>query len=135
MKISSRCEYACKAMIELVLCEHKNIPVTAQHIAARRKIPEKFLVHIMLQLKRAGLVQSIRGSQGGYRLGRSADAITLLDIVTAIDGPVLDIAGNEAGDELEPVWREIAGKIESVFSGVTLQAMLEHVIETNMYYI
>src|SRR5690606_1023379 len=90
MNISSRCEYACRAIVELARHEHTEEPLTAVFIAERRQIPEKYLVHILLQLKRAGFVRSVRGAQGGYLLAQSADEITLLDIIQAIDGPILD---------------------------------------------
>ena len=75
-------------MVELTRHEPSEDPLTAVQIAEKRNIPEKYLVHILLQLKRAGLVRSVRGAQGGYLLARPSSEITLFDIVQAIDGAV-----------------------------------------------
>jgi len=87
MRISKKGLYALKAMLLLA----KNYPthVTKIHeIAAGEKIPEKFLELILLELKRARLVDSERGARGGYRLRRSSRQIFLGEIVRTIDGPL-----------------------------------------------
>ncbi len=136
MNISSRCEYACRAVVELGLREHTNAPVTSLHIAEQRGIPEKYLVHILLLLKRVGIVRSIRGAQGGYMLGRSPDDITLLNIVRAIDGGVLDPlpASDGHGNDLKRAWREVAEGIEQVLDNVTVRDLMARA-QTSMYYI
>ncbi len=137
MNISSRCEYACRAILELAAKHGSNGPITATDIAAERDIPEKYLVHILLQLKRAGIVRSIRGPQGGYLLTRPPEAITAADIVQAIDGPVLDplpVADREAL-RLAPVWRRLGRRIQEVLEQVTVRDMLQQATPTEMYYI
>jgi Rrf2 family transcriptional regulator, cysteine metabolism repressor len=137
MNISSRCEYACRAMVELALRAPAEETITAQTIAERRSIPEKYLVHILLQLKRAGLVKSVRGAQGGYLLGRVADDVTLSDIVKAIDGPILDPlpAEDDASADLKIAWQEVAGGIDQILSSVTVQDILDRASKADMYYI
>jgi len=137
MNISSRCEYACRAVVELACHENSEAPITALQIADRRGIPEKYLVHILLQLKRAGLVKSIRGAQGGYLLARTPDEITLLDLVQAIDGPILDPlpVEDEGGADLRLSWREIAVGIESCLAAVTVRQILNRAAKGEMYYI
>ena len=137
MNISSRCEYACRAVVELARVENSDGPVPAVQIAERRGIPEKYLVHILLQLKRAHLVRSVRGAQGGYMLDQPADQITLADVVRAIDGPALDPlpVEDEAGADLKPAWRRIAEGIEAVMSEITVQEILDSSSSENMYYI
>ncbi|MBI4559073.1 MAG: Rrf2 family transcriptional regulator [Candidatus Hydrogenedentes bacterium] len=137
MNISSRCEYACRAMVELGRHENNELPVTAEYIADRRHIPEKYLVHILLQLKRAGLVRSVRGSQGGYLLARQPEKINMHDIVQAIDGPVLHplpVKDNQ-GKDLEPAWREVAFGIGQLLDKLTLRALIDRASKSNMYYI
>ena len=136
MNISSRCEYACRAVVELALREHSNAPTTAVFIAEQRSIPEKYLVHILLQLKRVGIVRSVRGAQGGYLLGRSPDDITLLNIVRAIDGPVLEpLPVDDAhGRDLRGAWREVAEGIERVLERVTVRDLMTRA-QSSMYYI
>lgn len=136
MNISSRCEYACRAIVELAVRENTGSPVTAVQIAEQRGIPEKYLVHILLQLKRAGIVKSIRGSQGGYLLGRSPDDISLLDIVRAIDGAVLDpLPVNDAHSrDLGPAWKQVAKGIEAILEQVTVRDLATRA-QSSMYYI
>ena len=136
MNISSRCEYACRAVVELALREFSETPLTATQIAEQRGIPEKYLVRILLQLKRVGIVKSIRGSQGGYLLGRSPDEITLLDIVSAIDGAVLDPlpVDDAAGLDLRSAWRQVAKGIEEVLGNVTARELANRA-QSSMYYI
>lgn len=137
MNISSRCEYACRAIVELTRHEPSEDPLTAVQIAEKRGIPEKYLVHILLQLKRAGLVRSVRGAQGGYLLARSSEDITLLDIVQAIDGSVLDPlpVDDPGGADLVPTWRTAAAGIEAVLQGVSVREIVDRAAKHNMYYI
>ena len=123
--------------MELACQKSQDEPVSAAQIAERRQVPEKYLVHILLQLKRAGLVRSVRGSQGGHLLTRPASEITLYDVMRAIDGPVLDPlpTENNGTSELEPVWREVAAGIDSVFMRFSLRDILEKSHENTMYYI
>ncbi len=111
--------------------------VTSQDIAERRHIPEKYLVHILLQLKRAGLVRSVRGAQGGYILVKEPDEIRLLDVVEAIDGSVLSPLPVEdrASDVLKPAWEEVAEGIRNVLAGTTIRHLIEKAASNNMYYI
>lgn len=137
MNISSRCEYACRAMVELARNEHAEVPLTASEIAERRSIPEKYLVHILLQLKHSGLIRSVRGPQGGYFLAKQPEEISLFHIVEAIDGKVLDPrpVDDANGRDLEKTWREVAEHIEGVLDKVSLREILERAAEGSMYYI
>ncbi len=137
MNISARCEYACRALVELGAHFAAQQTVTSQEIAERRHIPEKYLVHILLQLKRAGLVRSLRGSQGGYLLARAPDELQLLEIVEAIDGTILHPLPVEdsAADVLKPAWEEVARGIRTVLAGTTLRNLMDKAATDNMYYI
>lgn len=137
MNISARCEYACRAMVELALHQPEGDILTAQAIAASRHVPEKYLVHILLQLKRAGLVHSVRGAQGGYALALSPDQVSLLQIVEAIDGPVLSPlpVDDGRGEEIKSVWGRVADEIGAVLRGISLRQMVEWSGRGQMYYI
>ena len=137
MNISSRCEYGCRAVIELASHETSAEPMTAEAIASRRQIPEKFLVHILLQLKRAGIVRSVRGAKGGYMLNRAAEDVTLLDVVRAIDGPVLQpLPVSEPGSEdLSLMWRELAAEIEGALKKVSIKDIIDRARQSSMFYI
>lgn len=137
MNISARCEYACRAVVELARRADSGEPVTAQTIASHRNIPEKYLVHILLQLKRAGLVESIRGAQGGYVLAKPPEAVSLLDIVNAIDGPILEPlpAHDTAADDMAAVWKHVSDQIAGLLRQWSVRRLLDRGKKDPMYYI
>src|SRR3954471_2950188 len=92
MIVSANTEYACIAVLELAARHAQNEPVRIRDIAAAHGIPSRFLVQILLQLKSAGLVQSVRWAAGGYQLAREPDEITLLDVMTVVDAQLADAA-------------------------------------------
>jgi len=137
MNISARCEYACRAMLELALHEWDEKLLSVGQIAEQQGIPEKYLVHIMLQLKRAGLVESCRGASGGYRLQRGPDSITLLDIIEAIDGPILTPlpVDDRQGIAVKNAFKKAAADIRATLGKITLRHVLESDLPSGMYYI
>jgi Rrf2 family transcriptional regulator, cysteine metabolism repressor len=86
MKLSSKAEYACLAIIELATAGTSVGPKRTRAIAEAHGIPKQFLAQILLRLKKAGLVHCARGALGGYRLARPAKEITVAEIIAAIDG-------------------------------------------------
>lgn len=90
MKLSTRGRYGLRAMIDMAQSEDKG-PIATHTIAQRQGISERYLEQLMVPLKRAGLVKSIRGSQGGYILGRSPDKITAGDIIRVLEGPIAPV--------------------------------------------
>lgn len=137
MNISARCEYACRAMAELGRHAGTQETLPSCVIAERRAIPEKYLVHILLQLKRAGLVHSVRGKQGGYRLAHEPREITLRQIVEAVDGPILDPlpVKETAPDVLTPIWARVARRLAGVLDETTVGDLADEAVASNMYYI
>jgi Rrf2 family transcriptional regulator, cysteine metabolism repressor len=137
MNISSRCEYGYRAVLELALHAQSDEPVIIETIAERRGIPEKFLVHILLQLKRAGIVRSVRGAKGGYMLAKSPDTITFLDIIEAIDGPIVTSppAKDNGSSDFESAWHEITCNIGQILSETTIRKALDMASQNSMYYI
>ena len=81
MKISAKTDYACRALLELSLHWPKSEPLPIHAIAQKQKIPIKFLIHIMIQLKQLGHVDSIRGKTGGYVLTKPPKEIILSDVI------------------------------------------------------
>jgi Rrf2 family protein len=100
-----------------------------QEIAAGRGMPQRYLEHVLLQLKRAGLLISRRGSAGGYRLSRPPDQITVGAILRAVEGDVpggegAPRAGRAAGPDasvLADLWREVDAAVAAVIDRVTLE--------------
>ena len=83
MRMSSQVEYGLRAMIDIAM-HGTDTPVQAGDIHRRQGIDEHFVSQILLMLRRAGLIESLRGRQGGHRLARAATLITMLDIVEAL---------------------------------------------------
>ena len=89
MKVSTRGDYASRALLSLALHDGSQGPTSVRDIAERTGLPQPYLEQILLALKGAGLVRSKRGVGGGYVLARSPAEITLGEIVSAVDGPIV----------------------------------------------
>lgn len=121
MKISSRGEYGLLALVDIARNAGSG-PVQVYQIAERQGIPKQYLDQLMLALKNARLVASVRGRQGGYVLARPASAITLFDIVTALEGPIGNtnfLPGrsrrkNNVRSVFQGIWQEMSAHTESV---------------------
>jgi Rrf2 family protein len=96
MRVSTRGDYASRALLSLALRDDLSTPVSVRDLAERTGLPQPYLEQILLSLKSVGLVRSKRGVGGGYVLARSAESVTLAEIVAAVDGPIV------AGDFGEP---------------------------------
>lgn len=88
MRVSTRGDYACRALLSLTLHGGHSGPISVRDIAERTALPQPYLEQILLALKGAGLVKSKRGVGGGYVLARSPDTIRLSEIISAVDGPI-----------------------------------------------
>jgi Rrf2 family protein len=88
VKVSTRGDYASRALLSLALHADESGPTSVRDIAERTGLPQPYLEQILLALKGAGLVRSKRGVGGGYVLAREPASITLGDIVSAVDGPI-----------------------------------------------
>ncbi|HLH99659.1 MAG TPA: Rrf2 family transcriptional regulator [Acidimicrobiales bacterium] len=131
MEISARSDYGIRALAELTAVGGG--PRTVTELAAAQDIPPRFLQNILLQLRRRGLVQSQRGTEGGYRLARDADRITLADVMRALEGPLAGIRGArpesvvyEGGaTAVLDVWLAVRVSMRSVLEEITLQDLVE----------
>jgi len=94
--VSTRGDYASRALLSLALHSGLRQPTSVRDIAERTGLPQPYLEQILLALKGAGLVHSKRGVGGGYTLARSPEEITIGEIVSAVEGPIV------AGDFGEP---------------------------------
>lgn len=87
MKLSRTVAYALQATLQLAQAD-SHTPVPCSQLASEGKMPERFLLQILRSLVAHGVLESTRGVQGGYRLGRAAEDISLLEVIEAIDGPL-----------------------------------------------
>ena len=88
VRVSTRGDYACRALLSLTLHADTGCPTSVRDIAERTGLPQPYLEQILLALKGAGLVRSKRGVGGGYVLAKSPADIKLSDIISAVDGPI-----------------------------------------------
>src|SRR5512136_1149814 len=111
MQITRQADYAVRAMVYLAQLGPELRAATSQ-IAKEKQIPPSFLAKIVSQLSVAGLLQTSRGARGGVTLAKPAEEISLLDVIEAIDGPILlnDCVGEtsactyDSDCPLKPVW-------------------------------
>ncbi|MFY9783092.1 MAG: Rrf2 family transcriptional regulator [Acidimicrobiales bacterium] len=134
MRVSTRGDYASRALLSLALRENYSSPTSVRDLAERTGLPQPYLEQILLSLKGVGLVRSKRGVGGGYVLARPAEAITLAEIVAAVDGPI------NAGDFGEPhqdgacdhegqcvllgVWADVGNHMREHLASFTLADMV-----------
>jgi len=126
VRLSARADYALRAAIELAAGGDGH--VTSDQLAKAQNIPAKFLEAILTQLRRAGLVRSQRGPEGGFWLARPATEISLADIIRAIDGPLLGVRGERpenlgyigAAEPLQTVWIALRANERAILEEVTL---------------
>lgn len=131
MELSSRVEYGLLALLELSNHRLEGKPLKVNEIAASQPIPERYLDQILILLRRHGVVQSQRGRKGGYLLAKEPSQITLLEVVTALEGNNHLPPGSELNTfTLEKVavlqlWQEAAQACHSVLDGYTLQDLCQ----------
>jgi Rrf2 family protein len=127
MRISAKVDYAVRAMCELAAHEG-DTPMKAERIAAAQEIPASFLGNILADLKRAGFIRSVRGQVGGYRMARPAGAITVADVIRAVEGPLADVRGirpealrfDGAAEALGDVWLATRVGVRRVLERVSI---------------
>jgi Rrf2 family protein len=126
VRLTARADYALRAAAELAAAAPGQVKSAA--LAEAQEIPGKFLENIMVDLKRAGLVTSQRGAEGGYTLARPAVEITLADVIRAIEGPLANVRGirpealefRGAATPLREVWVAVRTSLRGVLEQVTL---------------
>lgn len=126
MWVSTRAQYGLRALVEVALGGQQATSLTV--VAARQNLSQQYLEQIFGPLRRAGIVESLRGAQGGYRLARQPDTITALQVVETLEGglaPVSCIEDADACDRTgrcstESLWRRVDDAVRSELSATTL---------------
>jgi Rrf2 family protein len=137
MRLSMKGDYGVRAMLDLAERAGQG-PIQSEAIARRQSISDAYLDQLLTLLRRAGLVRSVRGPRGGHELARAAGSITLMDVLSALEGDFLAIGpagatGGEANGAADlptvQVQRELWGKVraatETLLAGTTVQDLLE----------
>ena len=120
MKLSRTVSYALHATMQLARSDAAGVPIPCKRLAAEGKMPERFLLQILRNLVTHGILESTRGVDGGYSLDRNPEEISLLEVIEAVDGPVISTIPLP-----EVLPKESRTKIECVLTGVTELARRE----------
>jgi Rrf2 family protein len=135
MKITSSIEYATRLMVQLARV-HGEQPLSADKLSRSENVPADYVNQLLLRLKRGGLVESRRGSGGGYTLSRPPAEVRLGDILRAVEGPIFENVCEKYAEDssdcrhqahcgISPVWQKLGALIEGYFDGITLDTLLD----------
>jgi Rrf2 family protein len=132
VRVSAKVDYALRAAAELAAAGEN--PIKREAIAGAQGIPVPFLEQILLALKRAGIVSTRRGPDGGYWLARPAAEVTLGEIIRAVEGPLANVQGARPEDvayagsaiALQEVWIAVRANLRAVLDEVTLDDLARH---------
>ncbi len=139
MRISAKADYAVRAAVELAAVPDDK-PIKAELIAAAQGIPLSFLENILSELRNAHIVRSQRGADGGYRLARGPDQVTIADIIRAVEGPLATVRGGRPEDAAYPgaagqlprVWIAVRKNLRSVVERVTVADVANESLPTSI---
>lgn len=134
MKLSTKGRYGVRAMFDLALNNGKG-PIPLNSIAERQNISEHYLEQLIALLRKAGLVKSVRGAQGGYVLARAAEEITIGDIIRVLEGPIapVDCVNEEEESPCKNaefcvtrnVWAKVRDSVTDVLDSITLAQLVK----------
>jgi Rrf2 family cysteine metabolism transcriptional repressor len=131
MKISTKIRYGTRAMLELA-SHYGEGPIELKEIAKRENISLKYLEQVIIPLRTAGLIKSVRGSKGGYSLAKLPSEICLNDLVEILEGPLnlIECLNDPKVCQRVPscvtrdIWREVSEAISGIFHSITLEDMV-----------
>ncbi len=131
MRISAKTVYGVRALLDLALHIDQG-PILSRDIAQRQNIPETYLNQLVLQLRRSGLITSVRGPHGGHMLARPAAASSVLEIWEALEGPLVVVTDNAADDNqaradavLNSIWDGLRVTMRQELARTTLSDLCE----------
>ncbi len=127
MRVTAKADYAVRAAVELA-GTNSDAPRKVDEVAQAQGIPLSFLENILTQLRSAGIVRSQRGPDGGYWLAQPADAVTLADVIRAVEGPLVGVRGQRpeeisyegSAETLQQVWVALRTNLRKVLERVTV---------------
>jgi len=126
VQIPAKADYGIRALLTLA---NSSTSLSAEHLAEKQGLPPRFLGAILSDLRRAGLLVSQRGADGGYQLARPASEITIADALRAISGPMAGVRGlrpeavsyDGAATSLRDVWVAVRAALRNLLEHVTLE--------------
>ncbi|MBE6425559.1 MAG: Rrf2 family transcriptional regulator [Planctomycetaceae bacterium] len=140
MRISTKGRYGLRILLDLALYPQTGQPRLLRDIAESQGISEKYLSRLIIRLRKADLVHSVRGAHGGYRLARDPSQISLLDIIEVMEGPIgiVECVGSSSDPcerqescAVRGIWESINSVIREALAQVSLQQIIERQKELN----
>jgi Rrf2 family protein len=127
VRISAKADYAVRAAVELA-AGSSDKPIKAERIATAQNIPLNFLENILGELRHAGIVRSQRGAEGGFRLAKAPDQVSIADVIRAVEGPLASVRGGPPEEISYPgtsaalprVWIAVRASLRKVVEHVTV---------------
>jgi Rrf2 family cysteine metabolism transcriptional repressor len=142
VKISTKGDYGLRALVELAQQFETREPVQVKDIARRQRIPEEYLGQLMVGLRRAGLVHSVRGAAGGYLLARPPAEITVAQVVETLEGPLALVDGvserntRGPGGAIRELWWEATQAAMRVLSACSIEDLrVRELAQSHTYHI
>ncbi|MEN9825981.1 MAG: hypothetical protein RI953_1726 [Pseudomonadota bacterium] len=131
MNITAKTRFGLKALMDIAY-HHKVGPVQRRHIAVRQGIPTDYMDQILMRLRNSGLIQSLRGREGGYHLALEPEEISVWDVVNSVEDEPYSVHGYKPEDNLayatecitEPAWSGVSDAIVEQLKKCTLDKML-----------
>ncbi len=137
MKLSTKGRYGVSAIYDIALNSTEG-PVSMRSVAERQMISDHYLEQLMVHLRRAGFVKSVRGAQGGYTLAKSPKEITVGDIIRVMEGPIAPVDCLLSGASTDKyycpksgacvtrsVWERVGSAIENLLDGITIEDLIK----------
>ena len=139
MKLTTKTRYSLRILIQLA-SNYNKVPVKGKDISSKQNISEPYLEQIMITIKSAGFVRTVRGCNGGYVLNRSPEKISVLDIIEVFEGKI------EFADCLEKssncilfsrcpttnIWKHLSDTLKNEAKEITLQTIIDDTNESNI---
>lgn len=139
MKLSAKSDYATRAVLGLARRHSAGRPVRMEDLAAEQGVPANYLVQILIELKSQGIVQSLRGKEGGYQLARAPSEVTMADVIRCAHGILFDspaLSDPMCPPELRAAWLKLQQAVEDTAGSITFQKLLDQGADKGkMYYI
>ncbi len=132
MRLSTKGRYGTRAILEIAK-HFGETPIKRKEIVLIQKIPDSYLENILITLKAAGLIQTIRGAHGGYQLTRAPATITVLQVVEALEGTIVPVYCIDTQESncprsgsctTQPIWNELYQAMREVLNKYTLEDLL-----------
>jgi len=128
VRITAKADYAVRAAAELAAAQPSGELVKGEQLARAQSIPQNFLENILTELRRAGIIRTRRGAEGGYLLARPAAEISVAEVLRAVEGPLAAVQGirpedleyRGAAEKLPEVWVALRASLRAVLEGVSL---------------